>query len=150
MRGRALMMKSFILSFILFAFSSALKAELEGYYEKIKGPLVCPSGAIQLKTFKKERILLFGSSHSWSLGEKDKGETKEVVDDGCTYETVYEKKADSFSAKTERSRCSDVSFNGAVTELIKQSEMKLIYQYEFLSANKKKTNYSCEYLKKKE
>lgn len=144
------MVKSFILSFILLTFSSALKAELEGFYEKTKGPLVCPSGSIQLKTLKQERVLLFGSTHSWSLGEKDKGETKEVVDDGCTYETAYEKKIGSFSAKTERSHCPDGSLNGVVTELIKQNEMKLIYQYDFISADKKKTNYSCEYLKKKE
>jgi hypothetical protein len=139
-----------ILSFYFLCISLG-HASLEGDYQLIKGPTLCPIGSISLRTDVKEksRTFLFGSQLSWVLNLDDKSVVKEVVEGGCTYTTDYEKKENSFIAKTTRSSCPKLPENGVITEMMKFSNDKLQYQYEFVSNTNKKTNYSCSYKKRK-
>ncbi|AUN98913.1 hypothetical protein DOM21_06410 [Bacteriovorax stolpii] len=144
------MKKMLLLSSLLFV-SFNLHAELAGEFEKISGPDICATGNLGIKSHlkEKERVLLFGSSLSFTLSLEDKGESKEVVEGGCTYQVNYEKKVDSFTAKTIRTNCPDVAENGLINESLNLNNDKLTYNYEFVSQNKKKTNYSCHYNRKK-
>nr|BDT29068.1 hypothetical protein BHI3_25340 [Bacteriovorax sp. HI3] len=144
------MKKMLLLSSLLFV-SFNLHAELAGEFEKISGPDICATGNLGIKTNlkDKERILLFGSSLSFTLSLEDKGESKEVVEGGCTYQVSYEKKVDSFQAKTMRTNCPETAENGSVVESLDLNKDKLVYSYEFISQNKKKTTYSCHYNRKK-
>lgn len=133
-----------VLSLYFLSFSVA-HATLEGDYVLIDGQKLCPSGRISLKTMGKERNLLFGSQLSWTLNLEDKSEVKEVVEDGCTYVTTYEKSLDAFKAKTVRSKCPSISENAVINEEIELKNFKLHYQFDQVSGTNKKTKYACSY-----
>ena len=136
-----------IISIIVLCFLSlpVAQASLEGDYILISGQKLCPTGSISLKTIGNDRHLLFGSQHSWTLNLKDKSLFKEVVEEGCTYITSYEKTLDTFYAKTVRSDCPSVSENSLINEEIKFKNFKLTYKYEQTSGTKKKLEYTCTY-----
>lgn len=135
---------------LYFLFIAFAQANVEGDYQLISGPKLCPIGSISLKANPKEkdRLLIFGSSLAWDLTSGDKATTKEVVEGGCSYTTTYEKTADKFSVKTERSRCPNNEENGVITELVEAQAQKMNYQYEFISSTNKKTSYKCTYNRK--
>lgn len=118
--------------------------ELEGDYKLISGPKECPTGTLQTKIDKKnqERVLLFGSRHSWNLNMSDNSETMEVVEDDCTYLQKYEKKDISFVSKTSRSKCLAKADEGVVLEKIILKNIDLSYEFDF-----KKTHIKCQYKK---
>lgn len=136
-----------ILSLISFYFLSlsTAQASLEGDYVLIAGPKLCPIGSISIKTIGKERDLLFGNQLSWTLNLADKSEIKEVVEQGCTYVTTYEKTTDAFKVKTVRSNCPSVSENAVINEEMEFKNNKLNYQFEQVSGTNKKTTYKCTY-----
>lgn len=127
------------------------QASLEGDYQLIKGPTLCPIGSISLRPDLKDktRTLLFGSQLSWVLNLEDKSVVKEVVEGGCTYTTAYEKTDNAFKVKTTRSSCPKIPENGVITELMELKNDKLNYQYEFVSQQNKKTTYNCFYIIRK-
>ena len=136
-------MKTSIIYFSLFICGSA-HASLEGDYALIKGATECPVGSLQIKIDKKnqERILLFGSRHSWTINMLDLSTTKEVVEGGCTYNQSYEKTDKSFICKTVRTNCPTKSEEGIVTEKINLKDSELTYEFDL-----KKVNYKCQYKK---
>jgi len=133
-----------IMSFYFLSLSVA-QAALEGDYVLIAGPKLCPIGSISLKTSGKERNLLFGNQLSWTLNLEDKSEVKEVVEEGCTYVTTYEKTVDAFKVKTVRSACPSASENAVINEEMEFKNGKLNYQFDQLSGTNKKTTYKCTY-----
>lgn len=133
-----------LISFSLLSLSTA-HASLEGDYVLLAGPKECPSGSISLKTVGKERNLIFGSQLSWTMNLEDKSEFKEVVEEGCTYVTTYEKTADAFKAKTVRSKCPSASEDAVMNELIEFKNSKLFYQYDQVTGTNKNTSYKCTY-----
>jgi hypothetical protein len=133
-----------IMSFYFLSLSTA-QAALEGDYVLIAGPKSCPIGSISMKVSGKERNLLFGNQLSWTLNLEDKSEFKEVVEEGCTYVTTYEKTVDTFKAKTVRSACPNVSENAVINEEIEFKNSKLNYQFDQVSGDHKKTTYKCTY-----
>lgn len=133
-----------VISFYFLSFSVA-QASLEGDYVLIAGPKLCPIGSISLKIIGKERNLLFGNQLSWTLNLADKSEVKEVVEEGCTYVTTYEKSVDTFKAKTVRSKCPSVSENAVINEEMEFKNSKLNYQFEQISGTNKKATYKCTY-----
>jgi hypothetical protein len=143
------MNKIFLL--LLLINSNILHAELAGDFEKTKGPLACSVGQLKIKINEKakERIVLFGSQLSWTLTLENKGESKEITDGGCTYDVSYEKKENELSVKTLRTKCPIVSENGVINESLNLNADKLTYSFEFVSQNKQRNSYSCNYLKKK-
>lgn len=139
-----------IISFY-FLFLTQAQASLEGDYQLIKGPTICPIGTISLRSDQKDktRTLLFGSQLSWVLNLENKSIVKEVVEGGCTYTTAYEKTENAFKVKTTRSTCPKISENGVITEMMEVKNDKLNYQYEFVSEQNKKTTYNCFYVIRK-
>lgn len=133
-----------VLSVYFFSLSVA-QAALEGDYVLIAGPKLCPIGSISMKTSGKERNLLFGNQLSWTLNLEDKSEVKEVVEEGCTYITTYEKMVDAFKVKTVRSKCPNVSENAVIHEEMEFKDSKLNYQFDQVSGTNKKTTYKCTY-----
>jgi hypothetical protein len=144
-------MKILSLFSFYFLLSTQAQASLEGDYQLIKGPTLCPIGSISLKPDIKDktRTLLFGSQLSWVLNMEDKSVVKEVVEAGCTYTTAYEKTDNTFKVKTTRSSCPKIPENGVITEMMELKNDKLNYQYEFTSEQNKKTNYNCFYIIRK-
>lgn len=144
-------MKKILLVTLLAFTTLKAQAEFAGEFEKTSGPDSCSSGTLQMKVNQKEneRIVLLGSRLSFSLTMEDKGQSKESVEGGCTYNVSYEKKADSLMVKTERSLCPDKNENGSISENLDLVKNKLIYKYEFVSQDKKKTTYTCNYEKQK-
>ena len=145
---RPYMKKLVGMSFYFLSLSVA-QAALEGDYVLISGPKSCPTGSITMKVVEKERNLLFGSQLSWTLNLEDKSEFKEVVEDGCTYVTTYEKTVDAFKAKTVRSACPSVSENAVTNEEIQLIKSKLNYQFDQVTGDHKKTTYKCNYNRRK-
>lgn len=143
-------MKTFSILTFYFLYFTTAQASLESDYVLIKGPTLCPIGSISLRTDLKEktRTLLFGSQLSWVLKLEDKAVVKEVVADGCTYTTNYEKTENAFKAVTIRSSCPKAIENGVITEGMEFKNDKLNYQYEFISSDNKKTTYNCTYNKR--
>lgn len=135
----------------IFLFLTSAQASLEGDYQLIKGPTLCPIGSISLRSDIKDktRTLLFGSQLSWVLNLEDKSVVKEVVEGGCTYTTAYEKTENNFKVKTTRSTCPKAPENGVITEMMELKSDKLNYQYEFASEQNKKTTYNCFYIIRK-
>lgn len=82
---------------------------------------------------------------SWTLNLEDKSEVKEVVEEGCTYVTTYEKTTDAFKVKTERSKCPSASENAVIHEEMEFKNSKLNYQFDQVSGADKKTTYKCTY-----
>jgi hypothetical protein len=138
------------LSLVAFA-NSGENSSLVGEYEKISGPKECPTGDISLKAdhSTQERILIFGSRLNWTLTSKDKDQTTESSEGGCKYDLTYEKSIKKFTAITKRSACPNVSENAVINENLELKEKQLIYRYEVVASSNKKTNYSCQYTKKK-
>ncbi len=139
-----------LMTFLFLSFG--IEAKLVGPYELIKGEEHCPEGEIQFKNTERTenksqgRLLLFGTSHSWNLTEKESDETVEVVKDGCTYKQLYTKKAESFEIRTTRLKCPEQEQNDIVTEKIVRGKESLSYSYK-----DKKSQWTCLYkeLKKK-
>ncbi len=120
------------------------EAKLEGDYDLLSGsPEDCPSGVLQTKVTDKktgERVLLFGSRHTWTMDAKDKSEVKEDVEGGCHYISSYEKSDKKFTSKTTRSHCPSEKENGVIDEELSLAEGKLAYTF---SSNTKK--FKCIY-----
>lgn len=144
-------MKKILFTTLLALTALEVHAEFAGEFERISGPAVCSSGTLQIKTNQKakERMVLLGSQLSWTLTLEDKGQSKEVVEGGCTYNVSYEKKEDNLQVKTERTLCPDLNENGVISESLELVKDKLAYKYEFISQNQKKTTYGCNYERKK-
>lgn len=133
----------------LFLFFTSVQASLEGDYQLVTGPKNCPTGTLALKVNLKDanRVLMFGSQHSWNLNLEDKATIKEKVDGGCTYTTTYEKTSNSLKVQTKRSSCPNIAENGEISETLESKKEKLNYSYQLVSANEKKTTYQCTYSK---
>jgi hypothetical protein len=137
-------MKLFIIFFILITLSISVEASsFPGEYELSKGPKNCPEGFLALKNNQ----LIFGSRHSWILGESDKGETREVVEGGCTYLTNYEKSESKITIKTTRSSCPSKNENALIDEELELKNNSLIYSFKSNADEKNKSHFQCEYKK---
>lgn len=139
-------MKTLLFLSTLFVINHPAMASLKGDYELVKGPKSeCPSGMINIIADEKtkERNLLFGSSHSWFMNEKDISQTNEVVPEGCTYIVDYEYGENKFKAKTNRTKCPINKENAVITETIILNGNKLTYDFESIPKEGKKVSYNC-------
>ena len=137
-------MKLFIILFSLITLSlSAQGNSFPGEYELSKGPKTCPEGIL---SFKNKR-LMFGSRHAWILGDGDKGETRDVVEGGCTYLTNYEKSESKITIKTTRSSCPTKNENALIDEELELKNNSLTYSFKLNSDDKNKSHFQCEYKK---
>lgn len=123
----------FSLIFISTVIAQNAQAKLEGDYDLLSGPAEeCPIGTLQTKVTDKktgERVLLFGSRHTWMMDAKDKSEVREDVENGCHYISSYEKSEKKFTSKTTRSKCPSLKEDGIINEELTQINEKLIYTF---------------------
>jgi len=137
-------MKLFIIFLCLSTLSILAKANsLPGEYSLAKGPKNCPEGFLSLKNNR----LMFGSRHAWILGEATKGESKDVVEGGCTYLTNYEKNDSKILIKTTRSACPTKSENAFINEELELKNNSLTYSFNSTGEDKSKSHFQCEYKK---
>lgn len=139
-------MKNTIIFLVLnIYFCSLAQAKLEGDYELLSGASGCPVGSLQTKVTDKktgERVLLFGSRHSWEMNANNKSEMKEEVENGCHYITAYELTEDKFISKTTRSKCPSTNENEIIDEEIVKAEETLTYNF-----SSTRVKYKCMYKK---
>lgn len=141
-------MKTLLFLSAIFTLSHSAIAALKGEFELVKGPKAeCPSGLINVMTDEKtkERNLIFGSSHSWFMNEKNISQTTEVVPEGCTYTVDYEYSENNFKAKTVRTKCPINKENAVITESIVLVGNKLTYEFESVPKEGKKISFSCHF-----
>lgn len=138
-------MKHTLITTSLLFFSFAASAALTGNWALKSGPVTCPQGQLQMKkTAGSERHFLFGSNQSWTLTQKDKDSTKEIVPEGCTYESSYELASDKFTATTIRKNCPDKRENVQILETLQLQGAELKYQRQ---TDNQKTAVICSYNK---
>ena len=137
-------MKLFIIFLNLLTYSTSTHASsLIGDYNLTKGPKNCPEGFISLKNNR----LMFGTRHVWILGDGAKGESKDVVDGGCTYLTNYEKSDTKIAINTTRSACPIKTENASINEELELKNNSLIYSFKSIGEDKSKSLFQCEYKK---
>jgi hypothetical protein len=137
-------MKIFFMLINLFSLSCSVNANtFSGEYELVKGPKSCPAGELRWQ----ENRLLFGTRHVWILGPSEKGESKEVVEGGCSYQTNYEKNNSKITIKTTRSSCPEKNENAVVLEELKNTNNILTYSFKSEGEKKIITQFECEYKK---
>lgn len=129
----------------------SVHAGLEGEYELVAGPsgrdpAICPMGSLQTLVVDKqkgERIMLFGSRHSWPMNMKDASEVKEKKEKGaCAYARAYRKSTNDFVSTTTRSQCPSKKNDGVVREMMKLRGTELVYEFDSM-----KEKFSCTYKK---
>lgn len=142
-------MKTLIFLISLISFNAHATVALVGDYQKTKGNAECPEGEIQflIQEEDKERVVLFGVRKSWTLTLEDKAQTSEKVEEGCTYDSIYDFKDSELKMTTTRSGCPVESENGVIFDELKLVKNELTY-YSSFKAKDKEIKQFCRYTKK--